>query len=114
MQPAARPIGAGPGDSQTWPKYNGQPGDPRGDGFAEWAEEQSEQAAKRALETDSLAALAIEHGEDALLDLLLDAHRYGGDTQAAFKDLMDGLKTSIAARVLANLQCERDRARSED
>lgn len=68
--------------------------------------EQAEAIADAAIKTDSLAALVFDHEEDALLDLLLDAHRYGGDAAAAYKDLIAGLRQSIEDAAYQRLVAE--------
>ena len=89
----------------------------REEDWAYWATEESERIAADMLETKDLSGLVFEHGEEALLDILLDAHRYGQAPEAAaaaFKDLMDGLKSTIEAAVFHNLEAEHERRKSAE
>lgn len=71
-----------------------------------WLEETATEIVEQQLANCDLSSLIDEHEEHTLLDLLLDAHRYGGDTKAAFADLMDGLRQSMQTKVIANLKAE--------
>ena len=62
---------------------------------AAWAEHEAEEMAEDTLSRDDLTTLVADHDEHALLDLLLDAHRFGTDTQQPFKDLMTALKADL-------------------
>lgn len=96
----------GPGDRQTWSAHVRKAEELRERDEA--LAEQAEAIADSAIKTDSLAVLIADHEEDALLDLLLDAHRYGGDTAAAYRDLITGLRQSVENAAYRRLvsECE--------
>ena len=68
---------------------------------------EAEALAERTLETADLARLIDTHEEWALLDCLLDAHRYGTDADAAWEHLRTGLLQSMTAQIRADLQKSR-------
>ena len=90
----------GPGDAATWPPYAGHPLDPRAP-LDEALEREAESLAEHTLRTSDLARLIAEYDEWALLDCLLDAHRYGTDAGAAWTDLRTGLLQSMTAQIRA-------------
>lgn len=110
MQP--KPIRSGYGDERTHPHHvrAAQAQEDRDEALAA----QAEAIADAAIKTDSLAALIEEHEEGALLDLLLDAHRYGGDTAAAYKDLISGLRESVENAAYKRLVAECEASKGDD
>lgn len=94
----------GYGDAPTFPEHvrtaDPQTADDRHD---ESLDNEAKALAAHTIETADLSRLVAEHEEWALLDLLLDAHRYGTDTDSAWRDLRAGLAQSLAARIRSDL-----------
>jgi hypothetical protein len=89
----------------------------RDEDWAFWATEQAERIAADEIDTKDLGDLVVEHSEGALLGILLDALQYEQGPEAvaaAFKDLKDGVKSSIEAAVFHNLEAEHERRKSAE
>lgn len=75
----------------------------RDDDRRDWLDDEAKALASRTFEVTDLARCIADHEEFALLDRLLDAHRYGVGIEAAWDDLKTGLIDSMAKRIRTDL-----------